>query len=184
MANFVSGLILLIERPVRVGDVVTLGNLQGTVTGIQIRATTVTLWDNSEMIVPNKEFVTTKLINWTLSDSKRRLDIPLRIAYGADLELVKSTLNEVARAHPEVLKVPPPYAVLLEFGDDAIKMELRAYVEFGKGLLTKDELQMTIDRVFRERGISPALPQLRLDIPPRRPAGKAGGHGPAVPKST
>ena len=92
VANFVSGLILLVERPVRVGDVVTIGNLMGKVSRIQIRATTITLWDRSEMIVPNKEFITTKLVNWTLSDSKRRIEIPLRVAYGADLEHVKSLL--------------------------------------------------------------------------------------------
>ncbi|RKX69308.1 MAG: hypothetical protein DRP60_16765, partial [Spirochaetes bacterium] len=96
VANFVSGLILLIERPIRVGDVATVGNLMGRVTRIQIRATTITLWDRSEMIVPNKEFITTKLVNWTLSDSKRRIEIPLRIAYGSDLAKVKNILQNIA----------------------------------------------------------------------------------------
>jgi potassium efflux system protein len=168
VANFVSGLILLTERPVRVGDAVSIGNLQGRVTRIQIRCTTVTLWDRSEMIVPNKEFVTSKLINWTLSDSRRRMDIPLRVAYGSDLEKVKEALLDVARANPDVLDKPPPQALLLGFGDDAIKFELRIFVDFGKGLAAKDAVQMEVDRVFRERGIDFALPSLNIELPGRK----------------
>jgi len=167
VANFVSGLILLTERPIRVGDAVTVGNLQGLVSRIQIRATTITLWDRSEMIVPNKEFITTKLVNWTLSDSKRRIDIPLRVAYGADLEKVKKTLIEVARSHPDVFDDPPPQALLLEFGEDALKFELRYFVDFGMGLRTRDELHMKVDRAFRENGIDFALPKLDIRIPRR-----------------
>jgi potassium efflux system protein len=159
VANFVSGLILLVERPVRVGDVVTIGNLTGRVTRIQIRATTITLWDRSEMIVPNKEFITTKLVNWTLSDSKRRIEIPLRIAYGADLDLVKKLLVDAADQHPSVLDDPAPHVLLLTFGDDAINFELRFVVDFGQGLATKDAVQMAIEGAFREQGIEFALPK-------------------------
>jgi potassium efflux system protein len=159
VANFVSGLILLVERPVRVGDVVTIGNLMGKVTRIQIRATTITLWDRSEMIVPNKEFITTKLVNWTLSDSKRRIEIPLRIAYGADLDQVRKILVDAAEQHPSVLDDPAPHVLLLAFGDDAINFELRFVVDFGQGLTTKDQVQMAIDRSFREHGIDFALPK-------------------------
>ena len=165
VANFVSGLILLVERPIRVGDVVTIGNLMGKVSKIQIRATTITLWDRSEMIVPNKEFITTKLVNWTLSDSKRRIEIPLRIAYGADLEQVKSLLISAAEAHPLVLDDPVPQALLLTFGDDAINFELRFVVDFGNGIKAKDDVQMAIDHAFREDGIEFALPQLSLQLP-------------------
>jgi potassium efflux system protein len=164
VANFVSGLILLVERPVRVGDVVTIGNLMGKVTRIQIRATTITLWDRSEMIVPNKEFITTKLVNWTLSDSKRRIEIPLRIAYGADLDEVRSTLVEIAEAHPSVLAEPAPHTLLLAFGEDAIQIELRFVVDFGEGLTTKDQVQMSIDAAFREKGIEFALPKREITL--------------------
>jgi potassium efflux system protein len=167
VANFVSGLILLTERPVRVGDAVTIGNLQGLVTRIQIRATTITLWDRSEMIVPNKEFITSKLVNWTLSDSKRRIDIPFRVAYGSELQKVKDTMLEVAGQHSEVLNDPPPQALLLEFGDDAIRFELRIFVDFGQGLKTRDELHMQMARAFRERGIEFALPHLNIEVPGR-----------------
>ena len=165
VANFVSGLILLLERPVRINDAVTIGNLQGRVSRIQIRATTIRLWDRSEMIVPNKEFITQKLVNWTLSDSKRRIDIPLRVAHGSDLENVKQTLLEVAVAHPNVFADPGPMALLIEFDDDAIKFELRCFVDFGEGLVTKDELQMAVEKRFRERGIEFALPRLDIQIP-------------------
>lgn len=164
VANFVSGLILLVERPIRVGDVVTIGNLMGTVTRIQIRATTITLWDRSEMIVPNKEFIATKLVNWTLSGSKRRIEIPLRIAYGVNLEQVKEILANAAKAHPSVLSEPEPVALLLAFGDDAISMELRFVVDFGQGLTTKDEVQMAIEHAFREHGIEFALPQRQVRV--------------------
>jgi potassium efflux system protein len=159
VANFVSGLILLVERPVRVGDVVTIGNLMGKVTRIQIRATTITLWDRSEMIVPNKEFITTKLVNWTLSDSKRRIEIPIRIVYGADLERVKDILVAIAKDHPSILDDPEPHALILNFGDDAIHLELRFVVDFGQGLTVKDQVQMSIDRAFQDAGIAFALPQ-------------------------
>ncbi len=164
VANFVSGLILLVERPVRVGDVVTIGTLMGKVSRIQIRATTITLWDRSEMIVPNKEFITTKLVNWTLSDSKRRIEIPVRIAYGTDLELVKTILVEAAEQHPSVLDDPAPHALLLGFGDDAVNIELRFVVDFGLGLATKDAVQMSIDRAFREKGVEFALPKSEVQL--------------------
>jgi potassium efflux system protein len=164
VANFVSGLILLVERPVRVGDVVTIGTLMGKVSRIQIRATTITLWDRSEMIVPNKEFITTKLVNWTLSDSKRRIEIPVRIAYGADLDRVKKILVEAAEQHPSVLDDPAPHALLLSFGDDAIHLELRFVVDFGQGLTTKDQVQMVIEHEFQKHGIEFALPKSEVRL--------------------
>ncbi len=174
VANFVSGLILLVERPIRVGDVVTMGTLMGKVSRIQIRATTITLLDRSEMIVPNKEFITTKLINWTLSDSKRRIDIPLRVTHGTDLEIVRQTIIEIAKLHPLVLDDPAPQALLISFGDDAINFELRFVVDFGQGLATKDDVQMSISRAFREKGIEFALPRSEVKL--------VSGGEPVAPK--
>ena len=162
VANFVSGLILLVERPVRVGDAVTIGNLQGRVSRIQIRATTISLWDRSEMIVPNKEFITNKLVNWTLSDSKRRVDIPVRVAYGVDVKKVKQTLLAAARRFPQVLTDPPPQALLLEFGEQAMKFELRFFVDFGQGLSTRAQVHEAIEELFRKEGIEFATPVLSL----------------------
>jgi potassium efflux system protein len=165
VANFVSGLILLLERPVRVGDAVKIGTLQGRVTRTQIRATTIQLFDRSEMIVPNKDFITKPLINWTLSDPRRRVDIPVRVSYGTELERVKEILLSTVRDHPEVLKDPPPRALVQEMGDDAFRLELRFYVEFMKGLSTKDEVLVAIDKAFKEHGVEYALPKLRIQIP-------------------
>ncbi len=165
VANFVSGLILLLERPVRVGDAVRIGNLQGRVTNTRIRATTIALFDRSEMIVPNKEFITQKLINWTLSDSRRRLEIPVRISYGTNVEHVKKVLLGVAGDHPDVLENPPPQALLQEFGESALKFELRAFVDFGQGVVARDQLLVAIDKAFQKEGIAFALPKLAIQMP-------------------
>jgi len=164
VANFVSGLILLVERPVRVDDVVTIGELMGRVSRIQIRATTITLWDRSEMVVPNKEFVTTKLVNWTLSDSKRRIDIPLRVVYGSNLEQVKTLLVSCAEENPLVLDDPKPHAIIIDFAQDAINFELRFVVDFGNGIQVRDEVQMAVDRIFKENGIAFAMPLLNVQM--------------------
>jgi potassium efflux system protein len=165
VANFVSGLILLVERPVRVGDAVTMGNLSGRITRIRMRATTISLWDRSEMVVPNKEFITSKLVNWTLSDSRRRIEIPIRVQYGADVDKVKTTLLSIATAHPAVLEEPPPQVLLQEFTDDALRFELWIYVEFRQGLKTKDELLVSIDKAFREKQILLGGPSLTVQMP-------------------
>jgi potassium efflux system protein len=179
VANFVSGLILLTERPVRVGDAVTIGNLQGRVSRIQIRATTITLWDRSEMVVPNKDFITQQLINWTLTDSKRRVEIPVRLAYGTDLDLARETLLACARELPQILEDPAPGVLVLEFGTDAIRMELRYFVDFGQGLESRDAIHVAIDRAFREKGIALALPKLEVSLPPAAGGGRAPGAGAA-----
>jgi potassium efflux system protein len=175
VANFVSGLILLTERPIRVGDAVTIGNLMGRVTRIQIRATTITLWDRSEMIVPNKEFITTKLVNWTLSDSKRRLDIPLRVTYGSDVEQVKAILLKVADEHLLVLDDPPPNVLLTQFGENALEFELRVFVDFGHGIKTGDDIRVAVDKAFKENGIEFAIPALNISMERRKGARKDPG---------
>ena len=175
VANFVSGLILLIERPIRVDDVVTIGELMGRVSRIQIRATTITLWDRSEMVVPNKEFVTTKLVNWTLSDSKRRIDIPLRVVYGTDLDKVKTLLVGCATENPLVLEDPEPHAIIIDFAQDAINFELRFVVDFGNGIQVRDEVQMAVDRRFKENGISFAMPLLNVQMTKDPQSGETEG---------
>ena len=152
-------------RPVRVGDVVKIGDLLGRVTRTQIRANTIALFDRSEMIVPNKDFITKTLVNLTLHDSRRRIDIPVRVSYGTSIPKVKKILLEIAERHPEVLKDPALRAVLMEFGDDALKFILMVFVDFGQGLIAKDELQVAIDQAFRDEGIEFALPKLTIQVP-------------------
>lgn len=159
-ANFVSGLILLAERPIRVGDMVTVGDVTGMVSRIQIRATTVVDFDRKELIIPNKEFVTGQLINWSLSDRKARVVIPVGVAYGSDTKLAQTTLLEVARANSTVLDDPEPTAYFLGFGDSSLNFQLRVFIGDTDQLFSvRHELHMAIDAAFRKAGITIAFPQ-------------------------
>lgn len=165
VANFVSGLIMLFERPVRVGDTITIGEFSGTVGKIRTRATTLIDWDNREVVVPNKNFITERLINWTLTDTVTRIVLPVGVSYDADVDLVMATLQEVAEAHPLVLKEPPPQVFFLRFGDSSLSFELRVFVnQLRDRLQTISELHRTIIRLFRERGVEIAFPQMDLHI--------------------
>jgi potassium efflux system protein len=159
-ANFVSGLILLFERPARVGDIVTVGSIVGRVTRIRIRATTIQDWDRKELVVPNREFVTNQFVNWTLTDAVVRWTIPVGVAYGTDTKLALGLLQQAAAASPQVLREPQPEAVFVRFGDSTLDLQLRVYVDMGTidvGLMTG--LHQAIDRLFREHGIVIAFPQ-------------------------
>jgi potassium efflux system protein len=164
-ANFISGLIILFERPIRVGDTVSVGEVNGTVSRIRIRATWITAFDRKELIVPNKEFVTGRLINWTLSDAILRLSIPVGVAYGSDTDRVIEVLNQVARESRRVLTDPRPQVLFLEFGDSSLSFELRVFVRNVEQLFpVRHELHMSIDKAFREAGIEIAFPQRDLHV--------------------
>ncbi len=164
-ANFVSGLILLFERPIRIGDTVTVGDISGDVTRIRIRATTIRDWDRKELIIPNKEFVTGQVVNWTLSDPILRVIVPVGIAYGSDTSRAEELLYKVARANSHVLDDPAPRVLFLGFGDSSLNFELRAYVPCIEFLLqTKHELHMTIDAEFRKANIEIAFPQRDIHV--------------------
>lgn len=120
--NFVSGLIILFERPVRIGDTVTIGSFSGTVSKIRIRATTITDFDRKEVIIPNKAFVTERLINWSLTDTTTRLVIRLGVAYGSDLEKVRKVLLKAATEHPRVMHEPMPEVFFTAFGASTLIM--------------------------------------------------------------
>jgi potassium efflux system protein len=165
VANFISGLIILFERPIRVGDLVTVGNVDGAVTKIRIRATTITTWDRKEYIVPNKEFITGRLMNWTLSNPINRVVIAVGIAYGSDTEKARELLLKVAREHPLVLEDPAPVAAFDGFGDNALNFVLRCFLpNFDNWANNKTELHMAIDKAFREAGITIAFPQRDIHI--------------------
>ena len=165
VANFVSGLIILFERPFRVGDTVTVGSVSGTVTRIQIRATTITDWDRKELIVPNKAFITDQLVNWTLSDPILRVTVRVGIAYGSDVELARRLLMEIAQSNPRSLGDPPPQVWFLGFGDSSLNFEVRAFIRGLPDMLpVTHELHVEIDRAFRAHGIEIAFPQRDLHI--------------------
>ena len=164
-ANFVSGLIILFERPVRIGDVVTIDGVSGSVSRIQIRATTITDWDRKEYIVPNREFVTGRLLNWTLSDRTNRIVINVGVAYGSDTLLARSLLLQVARKHPAILDDPAPIATFEGFGDSTLDLILRCYLpSLDDRLRTVTELHEAIDREFKAAGIEIAFPQRDLHV--------------------
>jgi potassium efflux system protein len=160
VANFICGLIVLFERPFRVGDTVTVGDVSGTVSRIRIRATSILDWNRKELIVPNKEFITGKLVNSSLSDPISRYIIPVGIAYGSDVELAEKLLKEIVNDNPLVLKEPKPTVYFLGFGDNSLNFELRIYINnLDHWLPTRHELHKAIDRRFRKAGIVIAFPQ-------------------------
>jgi potassium efflux system protein len=165
VANFVCGLILLFEQPVRVGDVVTLNNMTGTVTKIQMRATTITNWDRQEIIVPNKNLITGTILNWTLSAAVNRVVIPVGVAYGTDTERARQILLEVATDHPLVLGDPGPSTSFEQFADSSLTIILRAYLpNLDNRLKTISELHTEIDKRFASEDIQIAFPQLDLHL--------------------
>jgi potassium efflux system protein len=160
VANFICGIIVLFERPFRIGDTVTIGDVSGTVTRIQIRATTVLDWDRKELIVPNKEFITGRLINWSLSDKIIRIKIPIGIAYGSDTLLAEKLLVKAAKANALVLAAPEPQAVFLGFGDNSLNFELRVFINgIDDWIPVLHKLNQTVDREFRKAGITISFPQ-------------------------
>ena len=164
-ANFISGLIILFERPMRVGDTVAVGDVVGTVTQIRIRATTILKWDNRELIVPNKEFITGRLTNWTLSNSVIRMEFPVGIAYGSDTALAEKELLKVAQNHSLVLDEPTPRVLFKGFGGSALDFELRLFIPDLENYVTIwHEINRDIDQAFRKAKIEIAFPQRDVHV--------------------
>ncbi|MEM9621899.1 MAG: mechanosensitive ion channel domain-containing protein [Pseudomonadota bacterium] len=165
VANFISGLIILFERPIRIGDVVTVGDKDGTVTKIRIRATTIRDWDGKELLVPNKEFITGRLLNWSLSDSQTRLVIPVGIAYGSDVEKALDMLRNIVTSHPNTLEDPEPLIVFENFGDNALELSARCFVDaLEHRLRTMTDLRTAINTAFADAGIVIAYPQRDIHL--------------------
>ncbi len=170
VANFISGIILLFEQPIRVGDVVTVDNITGTVSRIRIRATTIVNWERQELIIPNKQFITGQLINWTLSDTVNRLTINVGVGYDSDTKQAMEIIAQVAADHPKVLKDPAPRISFEGFGDNSLNLVLRAYLnEIDSRLSTITELHQAILDRFRAVGIEIAFPQRDVHLDTSRP---------------
>ncbi|MGL4250327.1 MAG: mechanosensitive channel MscK [Aeromonas sp.] len=165
LSNFVSGIIILFERPVRIGDTVTIGSFSGTVSKIRIRATTLTDFDRKEVIIPNQQLMTERLINWSLSDTVTRVIVRVGVAYGSDLELTRTLLKQAAEENSRVLKEPAPIVYFLTFGASTLDHELRFFVsELGDRNPAVDELNRKIDQLFRNNGIEIAFNQMDVYI--------------------
>jgi len=164
-ANFISGLIILFEQPIRVDDVVTVGDVTGKVSKIKIRATTIRKWDQRELIVPNKEFITGRLVNWTLSDNVLRMIFPVGIAYGSDIRKAEKLLYEIAEAEPRVIDEPKPVVVFTSFGASSLDFELRVYLSGMDNYLPLwHSINCAIDDAFRKADIEIAFPQQDLHL--------------------
>ena len=164
-ANFFSGLIVLLERPVRVGDIVTVGSTTGIVTKIRMRATTITNWERQEMIIPNKDLITGTVLNWTLTDTIQRVFIQVGVAYGSDTDKATEVLYNLVKSHPNVMTEPPPMVTFAGFGDSTLNFEVRCFLPTAAiKLATTHELHLAIDKAFREAHIEIAFPQCDLHI--------------------
>jgi len=167
IANFISGLLILFEKPIRVGDVISVGESSGQVIRIQIRATTIRDFDGKELLVPNKEFVTGRLLNWTLSNTDIRMSLKVGIAYGSDVRKAVAILEDMLANHEMVLDKPEPDVLFREFGDSSLVLLARYFfndVE-KRGYLLSD-LHLKINDAFKEAGIVIAFPQIDVHLDP------------------
>jgi potassium efflux system protein len=177
-ANFSAGLIVLFERPVRVGDVVTLGQLTGTVQSISTRATTIRDFDGRDIVVPNKNMLAENLVNWTLSDVSTRIVIKVGVAYGSPVQKVTALLLEAARADPRIQVEPPPSALFIAFGTNSMDFELRVFVaEFNDRGKVSSDLNARIDALFRQHGIEFPQRDVHLLQAPVAMARQSAGGG-------
>jgi potassium efflux system protein len=164
-ANFISGLIILFEQPMRVGDIISIGNNTGTVTQIKIRATTITNWDNREVIIPNKEFITGELINWTLTNNTLRHIFKIGVSYGSDIKKVQEILLDVAANCKKILHDPPSKALLSDFGDSSLNFELRVYIDGMDGWADFiHSVNYEIEKKLTEANITIPFPQRDVHI--------------------
>jgi len=163
--NLVSGLILLFERPVRVGDFIELSGIWAEIKKIGLRATTVQTFDEADVIIPNSDLVSSQVVNWTLSNRRVRLIIPVGVAYGSDVSLVMETLMASARENSMIAKAPSPQVLFLNFGESSLDFELRVWVlDADNRLVVSSELHQEIDRRFREAKIEISFPQRDLHL--------------------
>lgn len=164
-SNFVAGLILLFERPIIVGDRVTVGDTEGDVISINMRSSTIRSMQNIAIIVPNSDFISSQVVNWSHGDRKIRLDLDVGVSYGSDLDVVLATLREVAENHSAVLKDPAPDVLLVGFGDSSWNMRLRAWIaDPAQHHIIRSELNCGMVRAFRANGIEIPFPQRDLHI--------------------
>jgi potassium efflux system protein len=164
-ANFISGLILLFERPLRAGDIVTVGDVSGKVLQIRTRATVIQDWDRKELVMPNKEFITGRLLNWTLSDPVNRIVVQVGVAYTSDTTQAREIILAAAQQHPHVLDDPAPSVTFDAFGDSALNFTLRAFLpNLDNRLAVIHDLHATIHTWLGEAGIEISVPQLDMHI--------------------
>jgi small-conductance mechanosensitive channel len=159
--NFISGIIILLERPIKVGDRIQIEDVNGDVIAISLRATTIVTNDNIAVLVPNSEFVSSKVVNWSYTNRDVRFHVPVGVSYNSDPVLVRNTLLQAAENHPGVLKNPKPDVLFREFGDSSLNFDLRVWTReyTSRHGVLHSELNFTILELFRENGIEIPYPQ-------------------------
>lgn len=164
-SNFISGIILLLERPIKVGDRVVVGDTEGDIQEIHLRSTIVRTLNNVSIIVPNSEFISSNVINWSYVDPKVRIEIPIGVSYDSDLDLVLSSLREIAEENNEVLKEPEPEVLFEAFGDSAWDLNLRVWIGDPKRhQQVRSDINCAIVRKFRANKIEIPFPQRDLHV--------------------
>ncbi len=164
-SNFIAGIILLFERPIKIGDRVTVGDTEGDVTHIKIRSTTIRSLNNIAYIVPNSEFISTTVINWSHGDTKLRVDLDIGVSYNSDLDLVIKVLKDTAIENKDVLNKPEPEVHFREFGESSWNMKLRVWVDNPKKhYYVRSDLNCAIVRAFRKNNIEIPFPQRDLHL--------------------
>jgi potassium-dependent mechanosensitive channel len=162
--NFVSGLILLFERPLQIGDSVQVSDTWGTMKHIGIRSSVIRTFDGAEVIVPNGMLISEKVTNWTLSDRRRRIEVGVGVEYGTPAQTVIDLLVGVAKANPKVILDPEPYAYFINFGDSSLDFKLRVWVEFDDGYSVSSELAVAIQEALDQAGIGVPFPQRDMHV--------------------
>jgi potassium efflux system protein len=162
--NFVSGIILLFERPIQVGDDIEINGIWATVKKINVRSTVVQTYDNASLIIPNSDFISSQVTNWSFKDRRIRRKIVVGVAYGSDIEQVRQTLLEIANKTPRVLRYPKPDVLFSDFADSALVFKLRIWTYVDYFLSVETDLRFEIDRLFKERNITIAFPQRDIHI--------------------
>lgn len=165
--NFISGLILMVERPIRIGDFIETDGIKGTVQGIGARSTIIKTVDNTHFVVPNSSFLEKNLLNWTLSDSIVRSLVKVGVAYGSDVQKVSSILFNLVKEHEDVLTFPEPEVLFADFADSSLNFELYFWVDLSKDVLTREvqsDLRFSINKAFIENKIEIPFPQRDIHI--------------------
>jgi len=157
--NFLSGIILLFERPIQVGDVIEIGDIWGTIREINVRSTQMRTFDNAELIIPNADLISQVVTNWSYRDARIRRTVQVGVAYGSDVALVREVLMDVAYQHPRILRRPHPEVLFSDFGDSALIFKLRFWVHIDWFLTVETDVRTDIDKQFKEHGITIPFPQ-------------------------
>ncbi|WDP93204.1 MAG: mechanosensitive ion channel [Desulfobacter sp.] len=184
--NFISGIILLFERPIQVGDDVEVNGIWAQVKKINVRSTVVQTYDNASLIIPNADFISNQVTNWSFKDKRIRRNIDVGVAYGSDVELVRETLLEIARNTPRVLGYPVPDVLFRDFGDSALIFRLRIWTDIDNMLRVETNIRFRIDKLFRERKIEISFPQRDIhirsiaDSPGENPKSESGKNIPGI----